>query len=196
MLSPGRPLVEVCVSAFARAVLNRCAQPAEDAVDDILLIGARLDLANKDVLCANDDRYLGLIIQEGTKQGIRFARNPYVRVCNLNYGADFLKSTLPTSLAAFCMIYYKPGVQTDRQMIDRSLYRQSDLCAKDGSWHEALMRTQARWAVNIHANDVELPTGFIARDPFRLVHTSRQGGRHLDFVCRTDVYGVPVLNGM
>jgi|GEM_PF-4406855 len=47
------------------------------------------------------------------------------------------------------------------------------------------MRTGAEWAANIHANDVELPTDFIAREPYRVVLADRNlGDKRMDLLAR------------
>jgi len=179
----------VCLSEFNMAATALKAHGVSDAprpeiVDDIVLVGAMFAPGSTDTLSRSDDAYLSWIINAGARQGIRFAANMNVRVCNLVYGSDFLKGDLQTKFAAFCMIYHEPKASL-ANVIDRRFYKQSSESTVEGAWHRALMRTGAQWAVNIHANNVELPTDFIAREPYRVVLADRSlGDKRMDLLAR------------
>ncbi len=172
------------MSAFTDAVLARnCAGACAD-IDSILMVGALSRCDSTVDLSDNDDRYLAAIFEEGARLGLRFARQVRVIASNIVYQSNFVRDEMRAPLVAFCMIYYNPG-GTEQGAIDKRYYRQHPENFVDGAWHRALMRSGAGWAVNVHAEDRELPTDFIARDPYSVVHSTPLGqNRRMDFVRR------------
>lgn len=185
----------VALSHFSRNALHKCAV-ADASNTDILLVGAFADRENRDMLDAGDDQYLGHIFPELAGEDVDLSDQPEVSVSNFIYGHNFLKMPASAHVVVFCKVNYDPYNRDRANQIDRRLYKQCVDTAVEGIWHRALLATGARYAVNVHRNDIELPTGHLARTPFKLFKTVHRGGMVYDFLARDDTaQSASQLNG-
>ena len=176
---------DYAVTAFTRAAVASYAIDNMHLGDvhDVLLVGAKSHPASELMLSNNDDRYVDHVAHLGRRLGVKFAENVKVRGCDYPK-TDFLDADLRTDLVIFCKIYWDPHNSLSGRVIDRSHIRQSPHSNKEGAWHRALMATGARFAVNVHKKEVELPTEFVNRAPFLSLVSEKQGDLYYDFLAR------------
>jgi hypothetical protein len=173
------------LSAFAAAVIGKSAQPCCPArpIENILFVGAKPHPACGNALSNNDEHYLAQIVDIGAAQGLPFS--PAAKLWGCDYPSiDFLDADLRADMVVFCKIYFDPHNSLTGRVIDRSHIRQSPLSTLEGAWHRALVNTGAQHAVNVHKNELELPTPFINRPPYAPLTSQKRGPLHFDFLTR------------
>ncbi len=89
--------------------------------------------------------------------GIEVAREPEIYLQNLEYGDDFTETPPKADLIIFSYIYYEDGLC--------GAWERFGLSQEEKRWHEALMQTGARYAVNATARPDCLPTEFFTQPP-------------------------------
>ena len=156
---------------FAETALQKYGadKPAADVVDDILLVGALFNRSAKgDVLDGVDEMELSNLVEQGSELGIKFSKSPRVRVCNLEYGHDFLKAAdVTTKMVVFCHVYYNPD-SVGFSYFDCT--QQSTRAAMRDVWHERVKATGAMYAVNIEGYGDELQTDLLVKGGYRVLH--------------------------
>lgn len=95
--------------------------------------------------------------------GIEVAREPELYLQNLRYGDDFHETPPQADLVIFSYIDYDAAQWEE--------WLRFGLSPEEKRWHEALMQTGAKYAVNATAKPDCLPTDFIALPPFQKVLT-------------------------
>lgn len=177
------PLTDRLKSHFEKAAL--CFSDDAAALRRVLLVGGLFECGERQELALSDRFKLAQALRACQAKGARIAEDPQIIVNNLIYGDDFLRR--PGSgydLVVFSHIYFSPEPPRNRCNRPRCA-SQSSLAHETGAWHRALVRSDARFAVNVHVNKSELPTGLLARAPYRGIgeaHISR--GFHFDVLQR------------
>ncbi|PZO80648.1 MAG: hypothetical protein DI626_11185 [Micavibrio aeruginosavorus] len=139
-----------------------------DPLRTITMVGARLSGRE---LSPADAGYLSKVFSICADRNIGVAPDVELRVANLEYGCDFLARPEKSDLVVLSYIFYEPSMIGLHRVQD--YVRQSSLAANNDSWHNALLETGTKLAVNVIEGDgrCELPTSFIDRAPFRHTET-------------------------
>lgn len=158
----------LCLSAFNQAAALKHASLGNGMpVKEVLLVGGLREGTDLSRLSRNDECYVSDIVTLLPRFGGHLAPDARLQLCTLP-SMDFLDTQQRADLVVFCKVFFHPNFSSSSQMIDRSLYRQSPRCHEAAAWHAALTRTQAHFAVNVHKNEVELPTPFLDRRPYEM----------------------------
>jgi hypothetical protein len=145
----------------------RSALPAPDekakALRSITMVGAHVRGGELSIF---DRMYLRKIFSVCAQKSVVIAPTVSVRVANLQYGHDFLTRPSGTDMVVFSYIYFEPQAARSRRAC--GFTSQSPHSAQAANWHDALVKTGARVAVNIYCGrgETELPTRFLSKPPY------------------------------
>lgn len=131
-----------------------------DGINTLLMVGATPGDRNNSI---SDEIYFMALIDFCIRHNLPVNRSATAEVCNTENGMDFLTMSTPFDAVLFCYIYYNSRERNVRHN------GQSPLAYKEGAWHDALQRTGAKLVGNIDDSKFELPTGLLAKAPYRLV---------------------------
>lgn len=107
-------------------------------VTSLIIVGGLLQEGSTDSLSCSDETKLIDIARELMKQGIQFAHDPVVTVCNLEYGDDFLRDSPQADCLLFAWVnkdIENPG--------DISIGGESPLLKQGHTWQQAISRSNS-----------------------------------------------------
>ncbi|MCB1537860.1 MAG: hypothetical protein H6865_06915 [Rhodospirillales bacterium] len=175
------------LSGYLRAAAgNQVAKAPKgvEIIDRALLVGALRDPADPKQLGLNDYTYMGDIQRQLPEAGAVLSPDAELLLCT-GPRQDFTAVTAPVApLVVFCRLCFDPARRHRRRVLDPLACWQSP-CAQDpAAWRGALERSGARWAFNVHRDEIELPTDFLAAAPFALKGRYRAGENRYDLLIR------------